>query len=200
MKKTKNLRTALIDGTLILALAFGITSCGNNAKTEDTEAVADEQNEAKFDDNKTENDADFLVNAAEINLTEIELGTLATTNSQVAEVKELGKMMVDEHTKALNDLKAMAEKKMMTIPTELTADGKDEYKKLSEKTGKDFDKKYCDMMVSGHKNAINKFERASEKSQDGDIKAWATSMLPALRTHLDHSMTCQKMVDGKKDY
>ena len=56
----------------------------------------------------------------------------------------------------------------------------------------DFDKEYCDMMVKGHKDAIDKFEKAINDASDPDIKAWASSMLPALRIHLDHSLTCQK--------
>ena len=191
MKKLKNLKTALIDGTLIIALAFGISSCGNNAKTEDTKEVAEDHNEAKFDDNKTEGDAEFLVNAAEINMMEIQLGELVASKAMMGEVKELGKMMVTQHTKSLAELKGLAEKKMMTIPTELTNEGKDMYEKLNKKSGMDFDKEYCDMMVNGHKDAIDKFEKASANSTDADIKEWATSSLPALRTHLDHSMTCQ---------
>jgi len=60
-------------------------------------------------------------------------------------------------------------------------------KKLSDKTGNDFDKEYADMMVKGHKNAIKKFEKASSNATDADIKNWAGSMLPTLRMHLDHS-------------
>ena len=191
MKKIKNLKTALIDGTLIIALAFGISSCGNNAKTEDTKEIAEDHNEAKFDDNKTEGDAEFLVNAAEINLMEIRLGELVASKASMSEVKELGKMMETAHTKSLAELKGLAEKKMMTIPTELTNEGKDSYEKLTKKSGMDFDKEYCDMMVNGHKDAIDKFEKASANSTDADIKEWATATLPTLRAHLDHAMTCQ---------
>ena len=49
-----------------------------------------------------------------------------------------------------------------------------------------------DMMVKGHKDAISKFEKASKDCDDADIRAWALATLPALRTHLDHSLTCQK--------
>src|SRR5688572_32420960 len=51
------------------------------------------------------------------------------------------------------------------------------------------DKEYCDMMVKGHKEAINAFENAASNAYDADIKAWASSMLPSLRTHLDRKST-----------
>ena len=48
------------------------------------------------------------------------------------------------------------------------------------------------MMVDGHKDAISKFEKEVNESSDSDIKSWATSMLPGLKMHLDHSTLCQK--------
>ena len=53
-------------------------------------------------------------------------------------------------------------------------------------------------MVSGHKDAIDKFERAAKESTDPDIQTWASNMLPSLRTHLDHSMNCQEKVSAMK--
>ena len=110
-------------------------------------------------------------------------------------VKELGKMMEDAHTKSMNDLTALAKSKNITLPTSTTDNGMDAYKKLSDKSGTDFGKSYSDMMVSGHKDAIALFEKASTSSTDPDIKAWATETLPTLRTHLDHAMMCKKECD-----
>lgn len=171
---------------------IGASACENSKKAEDTKEVAEEHNEAKFDDTKREKDAQFLVNAAEINLEEIALGQLAQNTSMMTDVKELGKMMESAHSKSLNDLKALAKKKIITIPTSATDDAKDAYEKLSSKSGSDFDNKYCDMMVKGHKDAISVFEKASTESNDAEIKDWAASMLPELRKHLDHAITCQK--------
>jgi len=191
MKKRKNLSKVIIDGMLIAGIIVGVYSCGNSSKPEDTKDIAEEHNEAKFDDKKTENDAQFLVNAAEISLMEIQLGQLASTNGMMDEVKAMGKMMENDHTKSLNELKSLAAKKSITIPATLTDDGQSSYKKISDKSGKDFDKEYCDMMVNGHKDAIDKFEKASNDATDPDIRQWASSTLPALRAHLDHAIKCQ---------
>ena len=173
--------------------SLALTACSSNEKKpEDTKDVATEHNEAKFDSSKNEKDAAFLVNAAEINLKAIKLGQLAADKGNMQDVKGLGKMMEDEHTKAMKDLQGLAAKKQITIPTTLTDNGGDAYDKLMKKTGKDFDKEFCNMMVDGHKDAIDKFEKAAGAASDADIKGWAASMLPALRTHLDHDMVCQK--------
>ncbi len=174
------------------SIILSITSCGNDSKPEDTKEVAEEHNDAKFDKKSQEKDAQFLVNAAEINLQEIKLGELAQEQGKASHIKELGKMMEEAHTKSLAELIALAKAKTITIPTSPSNDAMDAYKKLDTKSGNDFDKMYTDMMVNGHKDAINAFEKASENCEDTDIKNWASTMLPNLRKHLDHSLKCQK--------
>lgn len=190
--KTSVVDVAYYAVSLSLVLMLVFSSCSSNNKPEDTKEVASEHNEAKFDNAKAEDDAKFLVSAAEINLEEIQLGQLAQSKGTIAEVKDLGKMMESEHNKALIDLKALADKKQITIPTTITDDGQQAYKKLDDKKGNEFNKAYCDMMVDGHKDAIEKFEKASMDAADPDIKEWAATMLPALRTHLDNAINCQK--------
>lgn len=183
----------------------GLSSCENKTDHSEadnrhsevkTEEVAKEQNDAKFDDNDDEKNAKFLVKAAEINLEEISLGKLAQDKSTNADVKELGKMMHKAHTKALADLKALAAKKGISIPSTETEDTKNAYEKLNGKTEqKAFNKSYADMMVDGHKKAVDLFEKQSTESSDVEIREWATSMLPELRTHLDQAIAVQAKCD-----
>jgi putative membrane protein len=195
LKTNKIFLTSSILTTLLVIVLF--TSC-KKAEPKDPEEVATDQNEAKFEDNnKKENDAEFLVAAASINLEEIELGNLALTKAQSQEVKDFGKMMVDGHTKSLNELKGLATTKQITIPQQLTDEGKELYSALSEEKGKDFDKKYVDKMVKGHKDAISKFEKAANDSKDPDVKAWASATLPDLNMHLEHAVTLQEKLDKK---
>ncbi len=193
MKKISYLKQALLQLTIV-ATIFLFAACSSTDKPEDTKDVAEELNESKFDDNKQEKDAQFLVNAAEINLEEIQLGQLAQQKGTADEVKSLGKMMEEAHTKSLNDLTALAKTKTITIPTAATDNALKAYNSMNEKTGNDFDKEYADKMVSGHKDAISAFEKASTDGTDTDIRNWATASLPDLRTHLDHSIDCQKKV------
>ncbi len=188
----------------LLGGVFLFASCGNNQNPQDTKVIAEERNAEQFDNNnntnnmndRLEEDADFLVTAAEISMEQIRLGQLAQTNGTSPHVKELGKMMEDAHTKSLNDLKALAGRKMITIPTTDTEDVQDSYNSLNEETGDDFDNEYADMMVSRHKDAISAFEDASDDSNDAEIKQWATASLPAMRTHLEHSIDAVKKLDN----
>lgn len=198
--------------TLILGIIslFAITSCDNtpkadntgnsNSTSSDNKTVGVINNEVRVDTaaNKAR-DAQFVVNATNINLEEIKLGKLAQTNARMADTKVLAKMMVTDHTKALAELTALAQKKMLTVPTDAAPAVMDAYKDLSTKKGMAFDKDYSDKMVNGHKDAIALFEKASNESTDSDIKQWANGMLPGLRMHLEHSLMCQKECDNMKD-
>jgi putative membrane protein len=58
----------------------------------------------------------------------------------MADVKELGKMMEIAHSKCMDELTILAKKKSIAIPTSLTDNGHDAYKKLSNLAGTSFDK------------------------------------------------------------
>jgi putative membrane protein len=196
-KKIQFLRSSatgitFVSTSLLLILTFTFTAC-NNKQPKDTAEVAEDYNEAKFDESK-EDDSEFLVSAAAMNLEEIQLGQLAQTKSQNPLVVNLGKLMEDKHKQALSDLQELAAKKQITIPSTLSDSGKEANKSLMDKEGKDFDEEYCDRMVSTHKDAIDKFEEMSKDANDPDIRTWAASMVPEMRAHLERSISCQEQV------
>ena len=191
MKNIIQFKNSLFQVTLMAATLFSLPSC-NNQKTENTQGIAEETNKAKFDTTAKEKDAEFLVKAAEINLEEIQLGQLAQQKSKRADIKELGKMMEVQHSQCYIDLTALAHKESITIPTAPNNNVENDFKKLSNKSGADFDTTYCNMMVNGHKKAIAMFEKESGESNNEDIKQWVAATLPNLGIHLDHAIACQK--------
>ena len=151
-----------------------------------------QKNDSASKINELENDAHFLVSASEIHMEEISLGQLAQTKASLTDVKELGKMMEAEHTKLLNDLKQLAQHKLFVLPSSPADHSQDAYNNLNEKSPADFDKEYCKMLVSGHEDAIEQFEKASKESTDQEIREWATASLPVLKKHLQHAISCLK--------
>lgn len=194
MKISKFVRKAKVLTTSIACIVLA-ASCGYDQNSEGTKGAAEERNKEKFDNNKQRQDAQFLVNAAEINLEEIQLGQLAQQRGRTTHVKELGKTMEDAHTQSQRDLTALAQRKNISIPSSPTEDAKDAYETLNEESGDDFDEAYADLMVSKHKDAIDLFEEASTDSHDTDIRNWATTTLSDLRKHLDRSIDCQEKLD-----
>lgn len=194
------MKKKIFNSILALAAVFFV-SCSNtqnkdtdSVHTEGTANTAEEHNDAKFN-NDTEKDAKFVVEAANADLLEISLANLAVTRSTHAEIKDFAKMLVDAHTKSYEELSKLAASKNITIPTVANLDAP-EYKTINDKNGNDFDKAFYNKNVEMHKDAVARFEEASKECQDADIRNYATSKLPDLRTHLDHAMDGQKLAES----
>ena len=164
------------------SVTTGNTDTSDTTKTSGTKM--DTMNNAgnQMVDQKTR---DFVNDAATGGMMEVELGNLATQKAKSQRVKDFGRMMVDDHTNANNNLKEIASRKNIDVPAVITDDQKKDMDKLSKKSGADFDKAYVDMMVEDHKKDIAAFKKAAGSVSDNDIKNFATTTLPTLQKHLD---------------
>jgi putative membrane protein len=129
-------------------------------------------------------DADFIREAAQGGIMEVQLGKIAQTKASDGKVKEFGKRMEQDHGKANEQLMKLAADKGMQLSNELDKRHKAKVDKLSKHSGAEFDRNYMDEMVTDHKADIKKFEQQSEKAKDADLKKFATETLPILKEHL----------------
>jgi len=182
----------------LAALAF--QSCGG-AGSNDSKENADSANYTKdTSTNAVEtggiavvnDDAEWAVAAANGGMTEVELSKLAETKGTNAKAKEFAGMMVKDHGGANAELMELAKTKNITLPTTIGADEKKELADLQTKSGAEFDKAYVDAMVSGHKKAVDLFEKGSKDAKDAELKAFATKTLPIIKSHLQAIETIQK--------
>ncbi|CAN5832010.1 hypothetical protein BH24ACI1_BH24ACI1_19870 [soil metagenome] len=127
----------------------------------------------------------FMMEAARGGMAEVELSKLATTKAQNPEVKKFAQQMIQDHTNANTELKQLAGKKNVTLPTELDAEHKALKDSLSSLSGAAFDKAYINAMVSDHEKTVNLFKTQADSGTDADAKAFATKTLPKLQGHLD---------------
>ena len=132
----------------------------------------------------TSSASSFVNDAAQGGMAEVELGKLAASKGQNAEVKKFGQMMMVDHGKANAELKALAAKKQMTLPADIGSH-KSTMDDLSKKTGADFDKAYVDAMVDDHETDVSAFQKQADGAADADIKAFAAKTLPVLKKHLE---------------
>lgn len=130
-------------------------------------------------------DEDFMIEAAQGGMAEVELGRMAATKAASAEVKKFGQMMVTDHSKANEELKALAAKKGVKLPAELDPSQKATVEKLKGLVGAEFDKEYVEDMVDDHEKDVAKFEEMAKSATDPDVKAFAAKTLPTLKKHLD---------------
>jgi putative membrane protein len=189
------------------SLALFVLSCNNSQQ--DATRDAKDSNATKMDSTGTDtsgagktspmpasvskDDATFVVNAANAGMTEVQLGQLAQQKGMAKDVKEYGAMMEKDHTAAGDKLKALAASKNITMPAAISPEMQKNIDDLQQKSGKDFDKAYINMMVDDHKKVISEFEDESKKGSDADIRAFADSTLHTLRHHLQEAEKCKKM-------
>ena len=129
-------------------------------------------------------DKEFAMKAAGGGMAEVELGKLAAKNGQSAAVKQFGQRMVTDHSKANEELKAIASAKGITLPAEMSADGKEMMEKLSKLKGEEFDRAYMDGMVEDHMKDVAEFKKEAETGTDKDLKAFAAKTLTVIQGHL----------------
>ena len=117
-------------------------------------------------------------------MAEVELGRLAQDQGASAQVKSFGKRMVDDHSRANDDLQALARNKNIALPTSISAQDRALKNRLSKMSGPAFDRAYMNAMVSDHRKDVAEFQRESASARDEDVKAFAAKTLPTLRDHL----------------
>lgn len=168
---------------LLLFSVLGLSMYCRNANKRDAVDAAKESNEQK--ENVLEDQSDFLVNAASSGHMEVEMGKLAQEKALYPRVRSFGKMMVNEHDALNQEIKNLASGKQITLPSGMGADHQRDLDDLRKLNGRDFDRKYMDMMVDDHEEDIRKFEDASENHKDAEVQTFAAKTLPKLRAHLD---------------
>jgi putative membrane protein len=131
----------------------------------------------------TDSDRNFINEAAAGGLAEVELGRLAAQKAHSPDVKRFGERMVTDHSKANDELKALAVRKGITPPTEVTAAQKDEKESLSKLSGAEFDRKYMKLMVEDHDQDVKAFQDQANGAADPDLKSFAARTLPTLQEH-----------------
>lgn len=194
--------------TLAAALLLGVASC--NSSSDDSVKEAQKTNEAKIDsttqdtgqgaavrDDK-EHDSEFMTKAASGGMLEVELGKVVAQRATTADVKQFAQQMVTDHTKANNELKAVAAKKNITLPASLGDDQKKVYDNVLTEKGAQLDQKYVSEMVDDHEEDVKEFQEASTKAGDPAVRAFAAKTLPVLQMHLAMIKKIQANMDAKK--
>ena len=154
------MRQSLIAATVALALSAAVAP---------SSFAAQKKHAAK----KGGGDSMFVTNAAKGGMAEVELGKMATEKASSDQVKQFGQRMMDDHSKANDELKSIADKKGVKLPSK-------------EPSGKwSSDKAYMDMMVKDHEKDLAEFQEEASTGTDPDVKKFAEDTAKVVQEHLD---------------
>src|SRR5262249_48342777 len=118
--------TRRIGATLLgMIVAVATTAC---MQTDNSNMNATSNRSAGSESARTvsSTDREFMTKAAAGGIAEVEMGRLATQKGASEDVKKFGQRMIDDHSKANNELMSLAAKKGVSLPTTPDAKTQDE--------------------------------------------------------------------------
>lgn len=185
-------KVAALIVSIIAAAAFGCTppaaqnnTVNNTANQNQRVTNADmNTNASPSPTGAPEADRDFFKEAAYGGMAEVEFSREILKTTKDADIKKFAERMITDHGKVNNELKALAAKKNVELPTGLDDDHQDALDALRAAQPADRDASYVDAMIDDHEAAVDLFEDQSEDTADKDLQDLATKTLPVLREHL----------------
>jgi len=139
---------------------------------------------------------DFVDKAAAGGIAEVETSRLALEKSSSADIKAFANMMITDHSKANDELAALAKKHDIEVPDNTTL-VKQAKEKILDLRDESFDAAYANNQVKAHEDTIELFKKEANTVTDDkvkgatELKGFAQKMLPALEKHLDMAKKLQ---------
>ena len=213
-----------VSGLLVCACAAALGIGCNGRRTDNTVANNTTTGNAAYDttgaagtsgttNGVSNSDRNFVNDQLSGGMAEVQLAQLAKDHASSSDVKQFAQMMIDDHTKAGDQLKQVASSNSIPQQPQIDKKHQDLMDKLSKLQGSDFDKTYIDAMVDDHKDDVsavrsrvdedrtvkdkvegkNPESPAAVKPKPSDDKVtitvnqWAADTLPTLEHHLDRA-------------
>ncbi|MCC2641763.1 MAG: putative outer membrane protein-like protein [Nitrospira sp.] len=129
-------------------------------------------------------DAGFLMTAAAAQKAEIALSQIAAERAESEKVKQFAHRMIEDHTKASQEVSQLALTTGITLPEELSAKQQKAAGNFSQLSGAEFDRAYIKHEMSDHKKNVAEFSAQAKTLKDPQIRQWASATLPVLKEHL----------------
>jgi len=159
-------------------------------------AVLAHQENAQKPAHAAVSDTQFAKKAAQGGMAEVKLGQLAQEKGTSDSVKKFGQRMVEDHSKAGDELKRAAARENITLPDDISAKDKATYDSLSKLSGAAFDRAYARDMVKDHEEDIADFNKEANGGKNAAIKDFAAQTLPTLQDHLKEAKEMRQNVSA----
>ena len=195
------MKTTLFTATAALLL----TACGSTAPADNSAGSAAANLTTEPDGTEVATQTDVMMNgtavpaattaaefanmAAASDQFEIKSSQLAATQASSAGVKSYAAMLVQEHTKSTNDLKAAASQgsPAVTPAPQLTAEQQANLDALVKARGPAFDTLYAQLQVPAHENALAMLQGYAARGDQPALKAFASKTAPVVEKHLEQA-------------
>lgn len=137
-------------------------------------------------------DKRFVTKAADHGQSEVALAKLASQQASNPEVRRYAQKLVNDHTKVNSELMNIASTKNVKLDKEDTQDRT--YRRLSERSGSDFDQEFVEQMIDMHEADIKLFEKTAEDAKDQELRSFASRHVGHLREHLQQAQNLRQTI------
>ncbi|MGH9667584.1 MAG: DUF4142 domain-containing protein [Bryobacteraceae bacterium] len=138
------------------------------------------------------NDRKFVKDAAMGGLAEVEMGKLAVQKASSDSVKQFGQKLIDDHTKANDQLRQVASQQSVQVPESLDSKHRSKVDKLSKLSGPAFDHAFVKEQVKDHQEDVRAFKEEARNGTMPQVKDFAYKTLPTLESHLELAKNLKK--------
>ncbi len=142
-------------------------------------------------------DQHFVDKAAEGGLAEVELGHLAEQKATSPAVKQFAERMVNDHSKANDELKQIASEQGFQLPQHLSQKEMMTKQRLEKLSGESFNKAYMQDQLKDHQKDVAAFQQECKTAKDPAIRNFAKQTTPILESHLREAERVAPQVQAK---
>jgi putative membrane protein len=136
-------------------------------------------------------DQEFVQQAAQDDLAELELGHLAGQRAQDEGIRQLGQRLITDHRRAYSELVSLALTRGFVPPGHLPALRRIQVESLACLPLPAFESRIADNLIFDHRNAVARFQRECAHGDDPALREYAGRMLPTLEEHLRMALALQ---------
>lgn len=130
-------------------------------------------------------DKAFLLEAANTRMVDWVQGNLATEQAASRKYQQYGKRLMKDQNKLMEEIKALAEAKKLTLPLEISGEKNEELNRMKSISGETFERRFRRMIIKDHKRDLDFFKQTAESSTDPEIRDFAKRYLPLIEQHLE---------------
>jgi len=145
-------------------------------------------------------DARFAQEAAAAGMEEVAEGKLARERAADPAVRRFAERMVEDHTRAGDQLHQVAASENLSLPAHLDKSAGKELDALTKLHGPAFDKAYMKHNVSAHDKAVKEFGKEAKSGHDAGLRHFAAETLPTLEEHRQLAQSTAREAGASKPH
>lgn len=140
---------------------------------------------------------EWIEDMAHAHIGEIETGKVALEKSQNPQVRQFAQQMIDDHTRGLQELHTLGQRKNIQVPEEADFAHKAFATALRLLSGDFFDNQYIRHIgVNDHRRTLELVQQVSREAKDPDLRAHASKSRSMIQRHLTMAQQLQNQRDA----